>query len=93
MLLNNIFSYLYKKRNEETDTIKKTAYENVINHLTSCIRDDRCNLYSVEQIRGNLISKMGYCSYLKQVYKKNSDVFRFHTEVINICDFCLSNLS
>lgn len=93
MLLNNIFSYLYKKRNEETDTIKKTSYENVINHLTNYIRYNRCNLYSVEPIRGNLISKMGYYSYLKQGCKKNSDAFRFHTEVINICDFCLSNLS
>lgn len=93
MLLNNIFSYLYKKRNKETDTIKKTAYENVINHFTSCIRDDRCNLYSVEQIRGNLISKMAYYSCLKQEYKENPGVSRFYTEVINICDFCLSNLS
>lgn len=93
MLLNNIFSYLYKKRNVETDTIKKTAYENIINYLPSYIRYDRCNLCSVEQIRGNLISKMAYCSYLQQEYKENPGVSRFHTEVINICDFCLSNLS
>lgn len=93
MLLNNIFAYLYKKRNEETDIIKKTAYENVINYLTNYIRYNRYNLYSLELIRRILISKMGYNTYLKQGYKKNSDAFRFHTEVINICDFCLSNLS
>lgn len=93
MLFNNIFSYLYKKRNVETDTIKRTAYGNVIDHLTRYIIYNRCNLYSVEQIRGNLISKMGYHTCLRQGYKKNSYAFRLHTEVINIYDFCLSNLS
>lgn len=93
MLLNNIFSYLYKKRNTETDTIKKTAYGNVISHLTSYIRYNRCNLYSVEQIRGYLIRRMAYCSYLQQEYKENPGASHFYTEVINICDFCLSNLS
>lgn len=93
MLLNNISSYLYKKRNVETDTIKKTAYGNVIDHLTRYIIYNRCNLYSVEQVRGNLISRMAYCSYLQQEYKENPGASRFYTEVINICDFCLSNLS
>lgn len=88
----NLIDYLYKKRNEETDTIKKTAYENVINHLTRYIRYNGRNIYSVEPIKGNLISKMAYCSYLKQEYKGNPGVYRFYTEVINICDFCLSNL-
>lgn len=93
MLLDNIFAYLYKKRNEETDIIKKTAYESVINHLTNYIRYSRPHIYPVGPIKGSLISKMAYCSYLQQRYKEDSDVFRFYTKVINICDFCLSNLS
>lgn len=89
----NLIDYLYKKRNEEADNIKRVACENVVNHLTRYIRYHRFDIYSVEPIKGNLISKMAYYSYLKQEYKGNPSVYRFYTEVINICDFCLSNLS
>lgn len=89
MDIKNLLCYLNKKRNNETNNIKRVAYENVINHLTTYIQ---YNFYNKEKINGNLISKIAYCSYLQREYKENPGVSYFYTEVINICNFCLSNL-
>ena len=84
MLLNNLFSYLYKKRSEETDTIKKSAYSTVLNCL-----ENRCS-YSIESARNTIVSEQGYCSYLKSNIKRGTNRYKFLTEVINLFDSCLS---
>lgn len=87
MLLNNISSYFKKRKDLESNGVKKSAYSTVLDYL-----ENHC-VYSIESTRYSIVSEQGYCSYLKSNIKKGTDRHKFLTEVINLFDFCLSNLS